>query len=93
MIGFYLSIFSSNSKGLLNTVATYLPLSSPFINTMNLLSRKLSLIDTLLPMLVLLISTIIIAYFSSVLYKKVIMNYGTRIKGISLLKELFKKED
>jgi len=45
MIGFYLSIFSSNSKGLLNTVATYLPLSSPFINTMNLLSRKLSLID------------------------------------------------
>lgn len=93
MIGFYLSIFSSNSKGTLNLVATYLPISSPFINTMNLLSRKLSILDIILPMLVLLIFTIIIAYISSIIYKKVIMNYGTRVKGLGLLKELFKKED
>ena len=93
IIGFYLSIFGSNSKGILNTIATYLPISSPFINTMNLLSRKLSMIDIILPMLVLLIFTAIVAYISSIIYKKVIMNYGTRIKGIALLKELFRKED
>lgn len=93
IIGFYLSIFGSNSKGILNTIATYLPISSPFINTMNLLSRKLSMIDIILPMLVLLIFTTIVAYISSIIYKKVIMNYGTRIKGIALLKELFRKED
>ena len=93
IIGFYLSIFGSNSKGILNTIATYLPISSPFINTMNLLSRKLSMIDIILPMLVLLIFTAIVAYISSIIYKKVIMNYGTRIKGMALLKELFKKED
>ena len=93
IIGFYLSIFGSNSKGILNTIATYLPISSPFINTMNLLSRKLSMIDTILPMLVLLIFTAIVAYISSIIYKKVIMNYGTRIKGMALLKELFRKED
>ena len=93
IIGFYLSIFGSNSKGILNTIATYLPISSPFINTMNLLSRKLSMIDIILPMLVLLIFTAIVAYISSIIYKKVIMNYGTRIKGMSLLKELFRKED
>ena len=93
IIGFYLSIFGSNSKGILNTIATYLPISSPFINTMNLLSRKLSIIDIILPMLVLLIFTAIVAYISSIIYKKVIMNYGTRIKGIALLKELFRKED
>ena len=93
IIGFYLSIFGSNSKGILNTIATYLPISSPFINTMNLLSRKLSMIDIILPMLVLLIFTAIVAYISSIIYKKVIMNYGTRIKGMALLKELFRKED
>lgn len=93
IIGFYLSIFGSNSKGILNTIATYLPISSPFINTMNLLSRKLSIIDIILPMLVLLIFTAIVAYISSIIYKKVIMNYGTRIKGMALLKELFRKED
>ena len=93
IIGFYLSIFGSNSKGILNTIATYLPISSPFINTMNLLSRKLSKIDIILPMLVLLIFTAIVAYISSIIYKKVIMNYGTRIKGMALLKELFRKED
>ena len=93
IIGFYLSIFGSNSKGILNTIATYLPISSPFINTMNLLSRKLSMMDIILPMLVLLIFTAIVAYISSIIYKKVIMNYGTRIKGMALLKELFRKED
>ena len=93
IIGFYLSIFGSNSKGILNTIATYLPISSPFINTMNLLSRKLSMIDIIFPMLVLLIFTAIVAYISSIIYKKVIMNYGTRIKGMALLKELFRKED
>ena len=93
IIGFYLSIFASSSKGVLNIVATYLPISAPFINTMNLLSRKLSFLDIILPMLVLFIFTALIAYISSVIYKKVIMNYGTRIKGIALIKELFRKED
>ena len=49
------------------------------------------MIDIILPMLVLLIFTAIVAYISSIIYKKVIMNYGTRIKGMALLKELFKR--
>ena len=93
IIGFYLSYFSMmNPASNLNKWATMLPISSPFSVPSRFMTGAASGADVLISIIILIISSIIIAIVATKIYSSAILNYGTKLDMKNIIK-MFKQKD
>lgn len=93
MIGFYLAYFSMmNPTSSINKLAGILPISSPFCMPFRVMMDVATPLEVILSIIVLLVTSIIIAYVSIRIYSNAILNNGTRA-GLRDLVKIFKSND
>lgn len=78
----------SNPSGSLIKIASYIPLSSPVVMFVRYSMVEISLIDVLISLGLLIITTIFIAYISIKIYRRATLNYGNKMSLKTVLKEL-----
>lgn len=90
--GFYLayfpSIFTSLEEGGVNifmTLSYYLPISSPFALPSAMLTGNMNAIEGLVSILILLVSTVLLAMLVARIYEQVIMHTGNKLKISDIL--------
>ena len=89
VIGFYLAYFTMmNPTSELNKIAAILPISSPFCMPFRVMMEIATGPEILGSIVILVITTILVAIFSIKIYSKAIFNYGSRVK----IKELLRNE-
>ena len=89
VIGFYLAYFTMmNPTSELNKIAAILPISSPFCMPFRVMMEIATGPEILGSIVILVITTILVAIFSIKIYSKAIFNYGSRGK----IKELLRNE-
>ena len=89
VIGFYLAYFTMmNPTSELNKIAAILPISSPFCMPFRVMMEIATGPEILGSIVILIITTILVAIFSIKIYSKAIFNYGSRVK----IKELLRNE-
>ena len=86
VIGFYLAYFTMmNPTSELNKIAAILPISSPFCMPFRVMMEIATGPEILGSIVILVITTILVAIFSIKIYSKAIFNYGSRVKIKELL--------
>lgn len=92
MIGFYLAYFTlMNPTGELNTIASLLPISSPFCMPLRVMMGVASGWDVCLSIIILLITCIAVAHIAIKIYDSAILNYGNN-HGIKNLFKMYKEK-
>lgn len=87
VIGFYLAYFSMmNPASNINTVASFLPISSPFSMPFRIIGNSVGLGEILLSLGILVVSIAIVANIAIKIYSSAILHYGTKLS----IKDLFK---
>ncbi len=93
LIGFYLAYFSMmNPASVLNKIATFVPISSPFSVPARFITGGVSSLDLFISIIILIISIIIIAYIAIKIYSSAILNYGTKFNIKTMIK-MFKQNE
>lgn len=87
MISFFASYFGMMSPGIVLKVASFIPFSSPFAMIARYGVETVPMIEVLISLAILFVSTIVIAKFSIKVYKLGSFNYGTKV---NFFKSLFK---
>ena len=85
VIGFYLAYFTMmNPTSNLNMIASLLPISSPFCMPFRIMMGIASSRDIVISIVILILTTLIIAKIAIKVYSSAILNYGSKmsIKGI-----------
>ena len=86
MISFYLSIFTiDSSSDKLNNFVQMFPLSSPFSMPAKVVAGFVSTNDIIASILVLVLTTILLAFIAIRIYSVAILHYGNKLK----IKDLF----
>lgn len=87
VIGFYLAYFSMmNPASNINTVASFLPISSPFSMPFRIIGNSVGIGEILLSLGILVVSIAIVANIAIKIYSSAILHYGTKLS----IKDLFK---
>ena len=87
VIGFYLSYFTMmNSASELNVFASILPISSPFCMPFRVMMGLAKPTDVIISIVILLITSIIIAKIAIKIYSNAILNYGTKMSFNDIVK-------
>ncbi len=93
VLGFYLGYFTvSDPSGILNRLASYIPISSMFAMPSRFFMGVASTTDVIVSIIILIITIIFIAYVSIRIYSNAILNSGSKMNLKSLIK-LFKQKD
>ncbi|MDD4795983.1 MAG: ABC transporter permease [Bacilli bacterium] len=93
LIGFYLAYFSMmNPASSFNTIATMLPLSSPFSVPARYITGAIGLLDLTLSIIILLVSIMLVAYIAIKIYSSASFNYGTKVNFKTMI-EMFKQKE
>lgn len=80
VIGFYLSYFTMmNPTSSLNTLASQLPISSPFSMPFRVMMDIATPMEIILSIVILILTIIIVAFISIKIYSQAILNYGNKI--------------
>ena len=87
VIGFYLSYFTMmNPASELNVFASILPISSPFCMPFRVMMGLAKPTDVIISIVILLITSIIIAKIAIKIYSNAILNYGTKMSFNDIVK-------
>lgn len=87
VIGFYLAYFSMmNPASSINTVASFLPISSPFSMPFRIIGNSVGIGEIVLSLAILVVSIAIVANVAIKIYSSAILHYGTKLS----IKDLFK---
>ena len=87
VIGFYLSYFTMmNPASELNVFASILPISSPFCMPFRVMMGLAKPTDVIISIVILLITSIIIAKIAIKIYLNAILNYGTKMSFNDIVK-------
>lgn len=87
VIGFYLSYFTMmNPASELNVFASILPISSPFCMPFRVMMGLAKQTDVIISIVILLITSIIIAKIAIKIYSNAILNYGTKMSFNDIVK-------
>ena len=87
VISYYLSVLMPTLQvDNVNKIMMFIPFTSTFVGAGNYLSESVSLITLFISILILIISTILMAYLSIRIYKNAILNYGIKFN----IKEVIK---
>lgn len=87
VIGFYLSYFTMmNPASELNVFASILPISSPFCMPFRVMMGFAKPTDVIISIVILLITSIIIAKIAIKIYSNAILNYGTKMSFNDIVK-------
>lgn len=87
VIGFYLAYFSMmNPASSINTVASFLPISSPFSMPFRIIGNSVGIGEIVLSLAILVVSSAIVANVAIKIYSSAILHYGTKLS----IKDLFK---
>lgn len=90
MFSFYLSFFTFNStNSKLSKIAAIFPFSSPFSMPSKVLAGFSNGYDIFASVIVLVLTTVILAFISIRLYSIAILHYGNRLKFKDLIKKIF----
>ncbi|MFA6777940.1 MAG: ABC transporter permease [Bacilli bacterium] len=93
LIGFYLAYFSMmNPASTFNTLATILPISSPFSVPARYITGAVSTIDLVLSIIILIVSIMLVAYIAIKIYSSASFNYGTKVNFKTMV-EMFKQKN
>ena len=87
VIGFYLAYFTMmNPTSELNVLASVFPLSSPFCMPFRMMMGVATTSEIILSLVIMLITSIIVAQVSIKIYSSAILNYGSRMKWKDMIK-------
>lgn len=87
IIGFYLAYFSMmNPASEINTIASMLPISSPFSMPFRIIGNSVGIGEIFLSLAILVISIGIVANIAIKIYSSAILHYGTKLSIKDLLK-------
>lgn len=87
VIGFYLSYFTMmNPASELNVFASMFPISSPFCMPFRIMMGLAKPTDVIISIVILLITSIIIAKIAIKIYSNAILNYGTKMSFNDIVK-------
>lgn len=87
VIGFYLSYFTMmNPTSNLNVFASMFPISSPFCMPFRIMMGVASFTDVLISLIILVITILIVAKIAIKIYSNAILNYGTKMTFVDLVK-------
>ena len=93
IIGFYLAYFSmTNPSSNLNKISGILPISSPFSMPLRVMMGTATTSELILSIVVLAITTILVAIISIKIYSSAILNTGTKTSIRKILKESKKEK-
>ncbi len=93
VIGFYLGYFTvSDPSGILNKLASYIPISSMFAMPSRFFMNVASVTEVIISIIILIITIIIVAYVSIRIYSNAILNNGSKM-SIKGLIELYRQKD
>ena len=91
VIGFYLAYFTlMNPTGNLNLIAALLPISSPFCMPLRVMMGVANGGEICLSIAILVITCALIAYLAIKIYSNAILNYGTKPKLSTIIKDIKK---
>lgn len=91
VIGFYFAYFTLiNPTSTLNSIAAIVPLSSPFCMPLRVMMGLSSTTEIITSLVVLALTSVLIAYISIRIYTNAILNYGSRLTLKDLVK-MFKQ--
>lgn len=94
MVGFYLSYFTmTNPTSNLNTIASMLPISSPFCMPFRIMMGLTEPKDIAISIGILAITIIIIARIAIKIYSNAILNYGSKMKVKDMVKAYKEKSN
>ena len=86
VIGFYLAYFTmTNPNSNLGTLASLLPISSPFCMPMRIMMGLATTKDIIVSIIILIITIIIIAKITIKIYSNAILNYGSKLNIKNIL--------
>lgn len=83
MVGFYLGYFVnilSPGSGIVQKIAMYLPISSPFIVPSSMLSNSIEPYQVVISVLILALSVIAVGALSVKIYSSSVLHYGKKLK-------------
>lgn len=83
MVGFYLGYFVnilSPGSGIVQKIAMYLPISSPFIVPSSMLSNSIEPYQVVISVLILAFSVVAVAALSVKIYSASVLHYGKKLK-------------
>lgn len=83
MVGFYLGYFVnilSPGSGIVQNIAMYLPISSPFIVPSSMLSNSIEPYQVVISVLILALSVIAVGALSVKIYSASVLHYGKKLK-------------
>lgn len=83
MVGFYLGYFVnilSPGSGIVQKIAMYLPISSPFIVPSSMLSNSIEPYQVLISVLILALSVVAVGALSVKIYSASVLHYGKKLK-------------
>lgn len=94
MIGYFIAIFSMNTPDSpLMTVGSLVPITSPLIFFLRYTMTTVPIYQTLLSIVLLILTTIVLAFISIRIYRMGTLNYGNKMTFFKTVKKLFEKED
>ncbi len=93
VLGFYLGYFTmTDTSGILNKVASYIPISSMFSMPSRYFMGVASITEVIISIGILIITIILIAYISIRIYSNAILNNGSKMSVKGLI-QLYKQKD
>ena len=87
IVGFYIAqSVISTPAGNMATFGTYFPLSSPFLMPFRVMMGVSTVQEIILSLVILIISTALVAHIAIKIYSNAILNYGTKLNVQNLVK-------
>lgn len=83
LVGFYLGYFTniiSPGSGMVQKIAMYLPISSPFIVPSSMLSNSIEPYQVIISVLILALSVVAVGALSVKIYSASVLHYGNKLK-------------
>lgn len=75
-------------SGSLITIGSYIPFTSPMAMFVKYSMTEVGLFDIILSLSLLILTTILLAYFSIKIYRKATLNYGNKLSLVKIIKDL-----